>query len=502
MKENFSTVYKGDFIGGEFVKPSAPDGGWSVLSPADKADLVMNVEFKLDHVDEACRAAREAYLPWAELSQAERSNCLNRLKEVYLSRKQEMAEVISRETGKPFWETLTEAQAMIDKIDVTLNLSMKLVEEQRIPNALPNVEGVIRFKPRGPMAVVGPFNFPGHLPNGHIIPALATGNTIVFKPSELTPGIAQLMAEMFQAAGFPKGVFNVVQGKGETGRRLVAHEQIEGVLFTGSYETGLRIKQETINHFWKILALEMGGKNAAVVWSDADIKKAVYENLTGAFLSTGQRCSCTSRIILNSKVADQFIEQFYQAAKKLTIGHWKSNPFMGPLVSTTAVENYVRFQGIAQREGAETIMRGKPLELDWEGNYVSPSIYRVKSVSAESVYQKTEIFGPNVAIYTVDDFDEALRLTNLSSYGLVMSVFTSDKTLYERATKRARVGLVNWNRSTVGASSKLPFGGMGKSGNDRPSAHFAVHYCTVPVASLEDQNPFDASKVFPGMQFN
>jgi succinylglutamic semialdehyde dehydrogenase len=350
------------------------------------------------------------------------------------------------------------------------------------------------------MAVLGPFNFTGQITNGHIIPALITGNTVVFKPSEQTPYVGQIMAEMFHQADFPHGVFNVVQGLGETGRRLVAHELVDGILFTGSYDTGLKIKQETMTHYWKILALEMGGKNASLVWDDASLDKAVYENLQSAFLTTGQRCSCTSRLILHKNIYDQFMDKFYKAAKKITVGHWKENPFMGPLINDTAVENYLRFQGIAVREGAECLMRGKALDKELNGSYVTPSIYLVNEPSEKSVYQKTEIFGPNLAVYKTDDFDQSLEMINSTGYGLVTSIFTKQKDLYDKLNQQARVGLVNWNRGTIGASSKLPFGGMDKSGNDRPSAHFAVQYCTVPVANLEDPTPFDATKLPPGLE--
>ncbi len=493
-------LYKGDYINNEFIIPARPEGEFVDVSPADKKDHILTFKFNFDHVDRACEVAKEAFKTWGQLDIKERATYLLRLKEVYTSHKNELAEAISRDMGKPLWESLTEAQAMIGKIDITLNESMKLVETVEIENALPGVKGTIRYKPRGVMAVLGPFNFPGHLPNGHIIPALITGNTVVFKPSEQTPYVGQLMAELFHKAQFPKGVFNVIQGLGEIGRRLVAHELVDGVLFTGSYDTGLKIKQETMSHYWKILALEMGGKNASVVWSDADLEKAVYENLQGAFLTTGQRCSCTSRLLLHKDIYEPFMEKFYKAAKKLTIGHWKDNAFMGPLATDASVENYLRFQGIATREGAECMMRGKVLDKEHTGNYVTPSIYLVNEPSEKSVYQKTEIFAPNLAVYKVDDFDHALELTNSTGYGLVMSVFTKQQELFDRANQKARVGLVNWNRSSVGASSKLPFGGMDKSGNDRPSAHFAVYYCTIPVSNLEDHNPFDKSKLPPGLE--
>lgn len=373
--------------------------------------------------------------------------------------------------------------------------------EERIANALPGVEGVVRHKSRGVMSVIGPFNFPAHLPNGHIIPALLTGNTVVFKPSEQTPFVGQVYAKCFEKAQFPIGVFNLIQGDAETGRKITVHEKVDGILFTGSYEVGQKIKQSTLDHHWKILALEMGGKNTTVVWDDADLNKAIYETLIGSYLTTGQRCSCTSRIILHDKIADEFTDRFYEAAKKLTIGHWSENPFMGPLINQGAVEKYLRFQEIANRENCESLMRGKSLELPKKGYYVTPSIHLVKKFDPNSVYQKSEIFGPNVAIYRTSDFDQALTITNSTGYGLVMALFSKNQELYNKSLLEARVGLLNFNRTTNGASSRLPFGGMGKSGNDRPSAHFAVQYCTVPVASLEDPTPFDSTKMFPGITY-
>lgn len=497
--EIFPIKYQGDFIAGRFVPVEKGDGEFKDISPGDLNDQIMTVKFKYDHIDEACMAAKKAFIPWMRLSLDERKNYLLKLKDVFDKHTEQMAQIISRDTGKALWDAMTEAKNLGNKIDITISNSLKLIDETHIPNALPGVEGVVRHKGRGVMAVLGPFNFPAHLPNGHIIPALISGNTVVFKPSEQTPAVGQYMAELIEKAGLPPGVFNLVQGDGESGRRLAANENVDGVLFTGSYEVGLKIKQETMTHYWKILALEMGGKNATVVWDDADMDKAIYETLIGAYLSTGQRCSGTSRVILHSKIADEFTERFYQAAKKLTIGHWSENPFMGSLINAAAVEKYIRFQEIANREGCESMMRGKALDLKQKGYYVTPSIHLVNKFDPTSVYQKSEIFGPNVAIYKSSDFDETLNMVNSTGYGLVMSLFSKNKSLYEESLLKARVGLLNWNRTTNGASSRLPFGGMGKSGNDRPSADYAIQYCTVPVASLEDPTPFDKTKMLPGI---
>lgn len=493
--------FLGNYIDGRFVTSSRPDSSWVNKSPANLKDEVIRIESEVNHADDAIKCAREALASWSGLKQEERNHYLLRLKEIFVTHAEEMAVLISRETGKPLWETKTEASALASKIDITLSHSLKLVSDQKIENALPGVAGYIRYKPRGVMAVLGPFNFPAHLPNGHIIPALATGNTVVFKPSEWTPAVGQFYAQLVDKAGLPPGVFNLVQGKGDVGERLVMSDQVDGILFTGSYEVGFKIKQATLGHFWKVLALEMGGKNASIVWEDADLEKSVYENLIGSFSSSGQRCSCTSRIVLHRSLADEFISRFYEAAKKLSIGHWSKPVFMGPLINEAAVEKYIRFQGIAKREGNESLMRGKVLDTEYPGYYVTPSINLVQKPDANSVYQKSEIFGPNVAIFTVDDFQEALQIVNSTDYGLVMSVFSKSKENYLEAFRKCNVGLINWNRASVGASSRLPFGGAGKSGNHQPSAHFAVNYCTIPVACLEDETAFDRSKILPGVQY-
>lgn len=493
--------FLGDFIDGRFVLSDRPDGSWSNVSPANLKEELIEISYRNDHVDEACVAAKKAFREWSHLKVSERVAYMTKLRDSFMAHEEAMSEVIARETGKPLWEAKTESKALSSKIDVTINHSLQLISDVKIANALPRVDGYIRYKPRGVMAVLGPFNFPAHLPNGHIVPSLVAGNTVVFKPSEKTPVTGQLMAEIFHQAGFPDGVFNVVQGKSETGKRLATHEWVDGVLFTGSYEVGLKIKQDTLHHHRKILALEMGGKNCTVVWKDADLTKAVYETLVGSFLSAGQRCSCTSKILIHKDIYESFVDRFYRHAKKLSIGYWQENPFMGPLISDDSVEKYIRFQEIAKREGAESLMRGKSLDLDYPGHYVTPSIHLVNQYDPKSIYQKSEIFGPNVAIYKVEDFDEAIEINNSSGFGLVMALFTKDRSLYEKALLESKVGLLNWNRTTNGASSKLPFGGMGKSGNDRPSAHFAINYCTVPVACLEDLTPFDSSQILPGTHF-
>ncbi len=499
----------GDLISGRFTKPIDVNGDWISRSPASSGDELGRYSYSYAHVDEAVESARGAFSAWKRMAIEERAEFLIRFQAVLKKREMEWIEAISREIGKPLWESRTELSAMVNKVDITLQESMKLVANFEIPSILENTTGACRFRPLGVVAVIGPFNFPGHLPNGHIIPALLTGNTVVFKPSEKAPWVGQLMAESFQEAGLPPGVFNMIQGEKEVSRRLCVHEGVQGVLFTGSYDVGLQIKQDTLQQHWKLLALEMGGKNSAIVWKDADLEAAVYEILLGSFLTAGQRCSATSRILVHRDVLNQFVSQFHARAKAFKIGPPLDNPFMGPLIDQGSVDRFMKFQGIAVREGFETVMGGKVLELANRGNYVTPSIHLNSRMGLEqsrkSTYQQTELFAPSVAILGVDELDEAIAQANVTQFGLVASVFTQSQPVYHHCLEGLEMGLVNWNKSTVGASSRLPFGGLKKSGNHFPTALSAPIYCTTPVASLEVSEPKLISELAakqPGLNWN
>lgn len=480
---------KGNLINGIFQKPIDSNGEWINKSPADFSDEMGWFQYSYSSVDEAVQSAKNGYQIWRKTPLSQRIQLLKNYQNQLSRRESEIVEAIAREVGKPCWEAKTEFEAMLSKIDITIEEGLKFVSQFEIPQIMEGTTGVCRFKSLGIIAVIGSFNFPGHLPNGHIVPALLTGNSVIFKPSEKAPIVAQLMAECFVNSEFPPGVVNVIFGEKEIGRRLCAHEGIHGIAFTGSYEVGLRIKQETLHQHWKLIALEMGGKNSAIIWDDAHLETTVYETLVGAFQTTGQRCSSTSRIIVQKKVLEEFLHRFHQQAKAFKISHPFENPFMGPLVEQGAVDRYMKFLGIALREGCEMVMRGKSLDLAYQGNYVTPSICLTKEVSLEqtrkSVYQQTELFAPNVVILPVNDLEEAIAQANATQFGLVASVFTNSQAVYDKCWEELDVGLLNWNKSTHGASSRLPFGGIKKSGNYFPSAIFATHYCTYPVASLE-----------------
>lgn len=487
--------YKGFYFDSKFQKINNADEQWTVYSPSNLEDKIIQVQSSQKMLDQVCLSAYNAAKLWKYVSLKDRINFINKVKNLFINRVDSIAEIISRETGKPLWESIGEAKALALKITVSIDQSLQLVKTEKIENIFPQVTGFTQFKPQGVLAVIGPFNFPAHLANGHIIPALLTGNTVVFKASEKTPATGQILAEVFNDAGLPNGVFNLIQGGAKISQNLVEHDLIDGVLFTGSYDVGLKIKKQLLNRPEKILALEMGGKNCSLVWKDTNIKKAVYENSIASFITSGQRCSCTSQILIHESIYETFIEAFVKAVKNIKIGHWSQSVFMGPLIDKQSVSRHLNAQDQAIDEGGQLLYKGAALDLKHKGHYVSPSILSFDAYKKSSIYQNRELFSPQVSLYKISDFDQASLIINSSGFGLVASLFSNDKVLQNKAFLDWRVGLLNINRASTGASSRLPFGGMGKSGNHRASAHFAVQYCTMPVALLQNDDSFVKSNM-------
>ncbi len=488
---------RGNYVDGTWRIPHAPQGVIVDVNPGDPSDLVGEFPWHADVIDEAVGAARAAFPAWSRRPFEERADILRRFAEVVRARQEHLAQAISRDMGKVLWEARGEAAAVAGKVAITLEEGMKLVEEVR-PEG---VKGALRYRPRGVLAVIGPFNFPAHLPNGHIVPALATGNTVVFKPASHTPATGQVLAECLDEAGVPPGVLNLVQVPDRLCDALVQHGDLDGILFTGSTGIGQRIERLAQEHPWKLCALEMGGKNASIVLDDAPFEQTLYELLTGAFLTSGQRCTATSRIIAQRGIADRLAERLGVAADNLVTGaQHDPEAFFGPVVDRRSAEAFDAWQATAADEGAEALCRGgldpnPPIE---GAAYVRPSVHRVHR-DPKSTYQREELFAPDTCLYTVDDLDEALALAEDTPYGLACSIFTADRAAYLEATHQVRCGVINWNRATVGASSKLPFGGLKASGNGHPAALFSTLYCTYPVASLEDDKPFDPDTLLPGV---
>ncbi len=355
-----------------------------------------------------------------------------------------------------------------------------------------------RFKPQGVVAVFGPFNLPGHLPNGHIVPALLAGNTVVFKPSEQAPLVGQIMQEIWEAAGLPKGVLNMVQGGRKTGMSLAANSKLNGLFFTGSAEAGKALHSLCGGRPEKILALEMGGNNPLVVYGAADHNASAYLTIQSAFITAGQRCSCACRLIVEDGTRGRrFVDTLIAMMGSIRIGPYtdRPEPFMGPVISGRAAESLLAAQASLGKNGGEPLVEMK--RLGSGGNFLSPGLMDVTNVSNRP---DVELFGPFLQLIRVSDFDAAVREAGNTSYGLVAGLLSDDRDLYDRFYRKIRAGVVNWNRQTTGASSRMPFGGVGASGNHRPSGYYASDYCSYPVATIESERLELPSQPLPGIE--
>lgn len=471
---------------------------FSKTDPLDNLPLWQANAANIDDVAAACAAAREAFPAWARTPFAQREQLVKRFAALLEEHKQHLAETISRETSKPRWETLTEVQAMIGKVGISLQAYQ--VRTGVTETAMVDGASVLRHRPHGVLAVFGPYNFPGHLPNGHIVPALLAGNCVVFKPSELTPLTAEVTLQLWLQAGLPDGVINLVQGGRETGEALASCADIDGLLFTGSAGTGYHLHRQLAGQPEKILALEMGGNNALIVEQVEDCDAAVNLAIQSAFISAGQRCTCARRILVkNGPQGDAFITRLVQVASTLRIGRWDAEPqpFMGGVISPAAAENMLAAQHRLLALGGNALLTMKSLESG--SALLSPGIIDVTGVAD---VPDEEYFGPLTTIIRYDHLDQALRMANNTRYGLSVGLVSPQREQFERLLLEARAGIVNWNKPLTGASSAAPFGGVGASGNHRPSAFYAADYCAWPMASLESASLTLPNSLSPGLIFN
>lgn len=466
---------KGNFIGGAW---SARLGeAMSSIDPATGEVVWQGAAATPEEVGAAVAAARAAFHPWADLPREERVAAMRRYQAVLTGMKGEIAEAISRETGKALWESTAEAGSMIAKVDASIAAYDERTGVKETATGFGRA--VLRHRPHGVMAVLGPFNFPGHLPNGHIVPALLAGDTVVYKPSEETPWTGELHARALEAAELPAGVFNLVQGGRETGAALI-DQPIDGLLFTGSAAAGSYFRRHFADRPHVILALELGGNNPLVVWDAVDPAAAAAIVVQSAFITTGQRCSCARRLILpEGHEGDRVIEALVALTDRLVIGPWNGadEPFMGPLINARGAD---AARKAAAALGGEAIRApGKIAGLS--DAFITPGIIDVGHHETPD----EEIFAPIVQVRRAATFDGAIALANHTRYGLSAGLVTDDLMLWDHFGKRIRAGVVNLNRPTTGAAGTAPFGGLGDSGNHRPSAYYAADYCAYPVASFE-----------------
>lgn len=448
-------------------------------------------------VDEACRAARAAFPAWASLPFAQRQALVEKFAALLESNKTHLTEIVARETGKPRWEAATEITAMINKIGISVKAYHTRTGEQHTD--LPDGAATLRHRPHGVLAVFGPYNFPGHLPNGHIVPALLAGNTVIFKPSELTPLSGEAVVKLWQEAGLPPGVLNLVQGGRDTGQALSALADIDGLLFTGSAGTGYQLHRQLAGQPQKILALEMGGNNPLIVDDPGDIDAAVHLTIQSAFMTAGQRCTCARRLLVRrGEQGDAFLERLVEVSARITPAAWNAEPqpFIGGMISAQAAQGvYAAWQGLAAR-GGKTLLAPRLIK---EGtSLITPGIIELTGVAD---IPDEEVFGPLLGVWRYDDYEQAIGMANATRYGLACGLISPLREKFDTLLLQARAGIVNWNKPLTGAASTAPFGGVGASGNHRPGAWYAADYCAWPMASLESPSLVLPESLSPGLDF-
>ena len=440
---------------------------------------------KVGTVDEVVDRARRAWPAWAAQPLSNRMELVRRFANEVRKESDKLATLIARETGKPLWEARTEVESVVNKVEISIRAYAERTAQRKLDSAMQGT-AALRHKPHGVMAVLGPYNFPAHLPNGHIVPALIAGNAIVFKPSEKTPATAELLVQCFHKAGISAAVVQLLIGGPAEGQALIAHEGIDGVLFTGSAHTGIAINRKLAARPDKIVALEMGGNNPIVVWDTPKLTDAAALVIQSAFTSAGQRCTAGRRLIVKASLYDALISEVKTLADRIIVGapFDEPSPFMGPVIDNQAADGLTESFLYLLSHGGKAIKHMVRTRDDLP--FLSPAIIDVTKVADRP---DVELFGPLLQVVQVSDFDEAIAEANNTRFGLSASLVGGTPQEYNRFWANVRAGVINWNRPTNGASSAAPFGGVGLSGNHRPSAYYAADYCAYPVASNEMDQP-------------
>ena len=481
------------YIAGNWLAGEGED--FSSLNPVTQEVLWQGHEASAQQVEQAVAAARAAFPDWARRSLDERIAVLEQFAATLKNHADELAHAIGEETGKPLWESATEVTSMVNKVAISVQSYRERTGEKSGP--LGDATAVLRHKPHGVVAVFGPYNFPGHLPNGHIVPALLAGNAVVFKSSELTPKVAELTVKCWIEAGLPAGLLNLVQGARETGVALAGSVGIDGLFFTGSSRTGNLLHAQFAGRPDKILALEMGGNNPLLVDQVADIDAAVYTIIQSAFISAGQRCTCARRLLVPQGAwGDALLARLVAVAATIRVGAFDEQPapFMGAVISLDAAEHLLKAQRQLIDKGARVLL--EMIQPVPNAALLTPGIVDVTALAERT---DEEFFGPLLQVIRYTDIDAAIAEANNTRYGLAAGLLSDSAELYQRFLIESRAGIVNWNKQLTGAASSAPFGGVGASGNHRASAYYAADYCSYPVASLETASLNLPATLTPGV---
>lgn len=435
------------------------------INPAVNTDVIGEFpESSVEDVDDAVRAARKAFQTWGRMPAPARGDILRRIGDLMTERKSELAFQMTREMGKPFFETKGDVQEAIDTAYYAATETRRLFGHT-VPSELPNKFNMSIRRPLGVVGVITAWNFPVAVPTWKMFPALAAGNTIVFKPSEDAPNSGALLVKIMSDAGVPPGVLNLVQGAGTAGRALVEHPDVNAVSFTGSTATGSKIG-EACGRMHKRFSLEMGGKNPAIVLADADLDLVLEGLVWGAFGTTGQRCTATSRLIVHESVHDELVSRLKEKAEALTLGYGnESETEMGPVINKKGLDKIEYYLGVAREEGATVLTGGKRATAGAleNGFFFEPTI--LTDVTPDMRVATEEIFGPVLSVLKIKTYEEAVEVANNIEYGLSSAIYTKDVTTAFRAMHDIEAGITYINGPTIGAEAHMPFGGVKGTGN-------------------------------------
>ena len=475
-----------NFIDGEWVEPESGEYVEN-RNPARPTELIGRFPISTeDEVDRAVASARRGFETWRDVPAPERGLVMQRAGDLLTEHKDELAREQTREMGKVLEETRGDVQEAIDTAYYAASEGRRLFGKT-VPSELPDKWAMSHRRPIGVFGVITPFNFPTAIPSWKIFPALVCGNSVVFKPAEDVPNSARLFVELLLEAGVPPEAVQLVHGDGDTGRAVVEHPDVDGISFTGSTETGSRIA-ETCGRQHKRVSLEMGGKNAQVVMPDADMELALDGVLWGAFGTTGQRCTATSRLLLHREIHDEFVEELLAEVDDLVLGDGlEPEVDVGPLIHEAALDKVERYVEIGREEGCRVACGGRRpggegLEEGW---FYEPTI--LLDVEPGMRVEQEEIFGPVLSVVPFDDFDEAVEINNGTRYGLSSAVYTRDVNLAFRAIRRMDNGITYINAPTIGAEAHLPFGGVKGTGNGHREGGWEVYefYTETKVSYLD-----------------
>lgn len=463
QEQGAMTPFK-NHIGGAWEEAASGET-FESRNPARTSDLVGRFPNSGDaDVDRAVRAAREAFQTWSRTPAPQRGEILRHLGDVLTERKDELAFEMTREMGKPRVETRGDVQEAIDTAYYAASETRRLFG-RTVPSELPNKFNMTIRRPVGVCGVITAWNFPVAVPTWKMFPALAAGNTVVFKPSEDAAHSGMLLVQAMREAGVPAGVVNLIQGAGAAGAALVEHPDVDAVSFTGSSETGSKIGA-VCGRMHKRFSMEMGGKNPMIVLADADLDLAVEGLLWGAFGTTGQRCTATSRLIAHEAIHDELVGRLAEKAKALKLGYGNDEGVeVGPLINQKALDKVTRYMDVAREEGAEIVTGGRRATGDGldDGYFFEPTIFT--GVTRQMRVAQEEIFGPVLSVLKVDSYEAAIAAANDTQYGLSSSIYTRDVALAFRAMHEIEAGITYVNGPTIGAEAHMPFGGVKETGN-------------------------------------